>query len=230
MLKKILLNIMKLFKDYSEEEFNNLKKGQLIMTDMFREFDNICRANDLKYWCVGGTLIGAVRHEGWIPHDADIDVGMLESDYKKLEKIIQKNLSKDYWFQNRSTDKYFTSPLVKIRYLHGYYKDYKYKNHHNGLQLDIFTYSEKGKFLKPIIHLKPDIKLIEKDIIFPLKTLKFENILVYVPNNFKKFLTDFFGGCPPPILPIDQQYPHEGRIGFTIPQWMIKKYPELYKN
>ena len=46
----------------------------------------------------------------------------------------------------------------------------------------------------------------------------------------KKFLKDFFGGCPPPILPINQQYSHEGRISFSIPDWMINKYPKLYEK
>ena len=45
----------------SQDERVMLKKGQEIMTDMLREFDNICRSNELKYWCIGGTLIGTVR-------------------------------------------------------------------------------------------------------------------------------------------------------------------------
>ena len=75
-----------------------------------------------------------------------------------------------------------------------------------------------------------EIRNTNKNIIFPLKTLEFENILVYVPNNYKKILLDFFDGFPPPILPANLQYPREGRISFTIPEWMINKYPELYKK
>ena len=55
------------------------------MTDMLRTFDQICHMNDLRYWCVGGTLIGAVRHQGWVPHDADEDVAMLTGDYARLQ-------------------------------------------------------------------------------------------------------------------------------------------------
>ena len=221
---------MKLLKDFSKKELADLQKGQKVMTNMLKEFDNICRTNGLKYWCVGGTLIGTVRHKGWIPHDADIDVAMLESDYKKLQKIIQKKLSKDYWFQDKSTDKYYRSNIGKIRYLYAQYDDYKCQDWHNGLQLDIFVFHEEGNLLNPHMISGNDIKIINKNIIFPLKTLEFENILVYVPNNYKKYLIDFFDGCPPPELPIHQQGPHEGRISFTIPEWMIKKYPELYKK
>jgi len=221
---------MKLLKDYSKKELSDHQKGQKIMTNMLKEFDNICRTNGLKYWCVGGTLIGAVRHKGWIPHDADIDVAMLKSDYEQLQNIIQKKLSKDYWFQDKSTDKYYKSEISKIRYLYAQYDDYKCQSWHNGIQLDIFVFHEEDHLLNPHMELLPDIKIINKDIIFPLKTLVFENIQVYVPNNYKKFLIDFFDGYPPPILPSNQQYPHEGRISFNIPEWMIRKYPELYKN
>jgi phosphorylcholine metabolism protein LicD len=220
---------MKLLKDYSPEELHMHKQGQLIMTDMLKEFDHICRSNGLKYWCVCGTLIGAVRHKGWIPFDADIDVAMLKSDYEKLQNIIQKKLSKDYWFQDKSTDKYYKSNIGKIRYLYAQYDDYKCQNWHNGIQLDIFVFYEEGHLLNPHM-VDSDITIINKDNIFPLKTLEFENIQVYVPNNYKKYLIHFFDGCPPPILPSNQQYPHEGRIVFTIPEWMIKKYPELYKK
>lgn len=94
---------------------------------MLREFDNICRNNNLKYWCVCGTLIGVVRHKGWIPFDADIDIAMLEKDYKKLRNIIQNKLSKDYWFQDKTIDKYYKSEIGKIRYLYALYDDYSRK-------------------------------------------------------------------------------------------------------
>jgi phosphorylcholine metabolism protein LicD len=156
------------------------------MTKMLSEFDNICRTNGLKYWCIGGTLIGAVRHKGWIPHDADVDVAMLESDYKKLKNIIQKNLSKDYWFQDKSTDKYYKSYIGKIRYLYAYYKDDKSNKWHNGIQLDIFVYKEKKNSLIPYC-TDYEIKKISRNMIFPLKELYFENIKVYVPNNYKQY-------------------------------------------
>ena len=179
---------MKLFKDFSKKELVNLQKGQIIMTNMLKEFDNICRTNRLKYWCVGGTLIGAVRHKGWIPHDADIDVAMLKSDYERLQNIIQKNLSKDYWFQNISTDKYYKSYVGKIRYLYAQYDDWKDESWHNGLQLDIFVFKDNhNDILLAPYEGKGDIKSIARNIIFPLKELYFDDVLVYVPNDYKKY-------------------------------------------
>lgn len=224
---------MELFINFSKEELLKFKKGQKIMTNMLKEFDSICRNNGLKYWCVGGTLIGAVRNNGWIPHDGDIDVAMLEYDYDKLQKIIQSHLSKDYWFQNKFRDKYYKSNLGKIRYLYGYYGDYKYKRWYNGLQLDIFVFTEviKGNLLTT----KKNNGFyfgenIIKEMIFPLKEMFFEDIKVYVPNNYKQYCIDAWGGCPPPELPIDKQYPAEGRISFAIPTWIKIMYPHLYLN
>tara|TARA_B100000925_G_C22005152_1_gene473303 strand:+ start:1410 stop:3083 length:1674 start_codon:yes stop_codon:yes gene_type:complete len=224
---------MKLLRNFSNNELCAFQKGQNIMTNILIEFDKICRDNDLEYWCVGGTLIGAVRHKGWIPYDGDIDVAMLESDYKKLQKIIQKNLSKDYWFQDQSTDKYYKSDVGKIRYLYAQYDDYKSQDWHNGIQLDIFVFTEisESNILKTNRnHGFYFGEKIKKQMIFPLKELVFENTKVYVPNNYEQYLINAWGGCPPPMLSDNRQGPHEGRISFTIPDWMTLKYSNLYKN
>jgi len=219
--KIIIKNIL------TKKEKINLKKGQLIMTDMLRLFNKICNENNLKYWCVGGTLIGAVRHKGWIPHDADVDVAMLERDYKVLQLIINKYLPNYYWFQDKITDMYYSSNIGKIRYLNAYYSDCKNKKSHNGLQLDIFVFKEKLEYLVPTIN-SFYFEKINRNMIFPLKELLFEDIKVYVPNKYCEYLINGFGGCPPPELPKEEQYPHEGRITFDVPKWIKDKYPKLY--
>ena len=219
-------------KKLTEEESITLKKGQQVMTNMLREFDKICRDHGLKYWCAGGTLIGTVRHKGWIHHDADIDVGMLESDYITLRHIIQKKLPNDYWFQDKSTDKHYKSRIGKIRYKHALYVDDKARKWHNGLQLDIFVFKKRNNLLIPICCKDADIKKHSLNMIFPLKELVFENIQVYVPNNYEHICIDVWGGYPPPPLPLHKQYPHEGRISFKPADiaWMKKKYRRLYSR
>lgn len=221
---------MKLLKDFSKKELADLQKGQKIMTNMLKEFDNICRTNGLKYWCIGGTLIGAVRHKGWIPHDTDIDVAMLKSDYEQLQNIIQKKLSKDYWFQDKSKDKYYKLNIGKIRYLYAQYDDWKDESWHNGLQLDIFPNTLKNGILTYTPPIPYHKKLYSYNLIFPLKEMVFEGIKVYVPNQVEKYCRDTWRDYQPRELSIDKQYPHEGRISFTIPNWMKVKYPSLYKK
>ena len=64
-------------------------KWNAIITDVFRKFIEICKENDLSYFCCGGTAIGAIRHQGMIPWDDDIDVFMPRPDYDKFIKIAQ---------------------------------------------------------------------------------------------------------------------------------------------
>ena len=227
-------NFSNIPKKLTPSDWKNLKKGQKIMTGMLKYFDNICRTNKLKYWCVGGTLLGAIRHSGWIPFDADIDLAMLEDDYLKISKIFKSNLPDDYWFQDKTTDKsYKHNYLGKIRYLYAHYQDDTDPTSiHKGLQLDIFVFRKnKTNILKaPWENPNGDIKSLNKNIIFPLKELVFENIKVYVPNNYKKYSIDSWGDFPPKELPLSEQYPHEGRISFSVPDYMIKNYSHLYPN
>ena len=58
--------------------------------NILREFDSFCKDNELGYMLVYGTLLGAVRHNGFIPWDDDIDVGMLSEDYVKLDQIAKE--------------------------------------------------------------------------------------------------------------------------------------------
>lgn len=66
-----------------------LRQLQLALLSMLIEFDFVCKKYDLKYWLDGGSLLGAVRHKGFIPWDDDIDCGMMRCDYQKLLQIFQ---------------------------------------------------------------------------------------------------------------------------------------------
>jgi phosphorylcholine metabolism protein LicD len=213
----------------TKEEKDNLKLGQQKMTEMLRYFDKICRKHDLKYWVCGGTLIGASRHKGWIPHDADIDVCMTDSDFRILEGNIQNELPSEMWFQSINTDPLYTCPpplLGKIRNLSYCYIDCGDRKWHNGIQLDIFVYTENNGILDIVPH-SHGIFPMKYDGVFPLKELTFEGINVYVQNNYIDFLKEVWGGYPPPELPMKDRYPHEGRIGKT-QNWIKDKYPLLY--
>ena len=98
---------------YSEEELLKLQTTEL---EMLIEFDRICRKHDIKYSLESGTLLGAIRHEGFIPWDDDIDVTMLRSEYRKFRRAAKKDLDKTRFFlQDRWSDRYYRWGYPKFR-------------------------------------------------------------------------------------------------------------------
>jgi len=225
--------------DYADklsiEDIKNLKEGQRKMTHMLKVFDKICRKHNLKYWCTSGTLIGVLRHKGWIPWDADLDVAMLEEDIE-----IFKNVSKDelklnnLWLQDKETDSNYTHTHTKIRELSSCYlncQDGLYM--HNGLQLDIFPYKYNKELnrLNSFVKFR-DLKDYDYDLIFPRKEAYFENIKVYIPNKFKEYSKLNWTDYPPPMIPKDKRYFHEGNkiTPFKTCNHHYKLYPDMYKQ
>lgn len=76
----------------------DLRRVQLIQLELLTEFDRICRKNGLKYNISFGTLLGAVRHKGFIPWDDDIDVTMPWKDYAKLDEAIKNDLDGEKYY------------------------------------------------------------------------------------------------------------------------------------
>lgn len=85
-----------------------LRKVQLIQLEMLREVDRICRKHDIHYNIIAGTLLGAVRHKGFIPWDDDADVALLRPEYDKFREVCETELDKErFYFQDhRNTPGY----------------------------------------------------------------------------------------------------------------------------
>lgn len=83
--------------------------------DILKKFDEICKKHGLRYFLEAGTLLGAIRHHGFIPWDDDIDVSMPRKDYEKLIKIGAQEFSSPYYFQYITTDNKYPGLHVKIR-------------------------------------------------------------------------------------------------------------------
>jgi lipopolysaccharide cholinephosphotransferase len=92
-----------------------LRQAQLVMLRLLRTFHAICEEEGLRYWLDAGTLLGAVRHGGFIPWDDDVDVLMPREDYLRFCAIAPSALPFDMFFQSPDTDPGFVCPWVKIR-------------------------------------------------------------------------------------------------------------------
>jgi choline-phosphate cytidylyltransferase len=212
------------------EQLVHLREGQKKMTGLFREFDRICRKYDIKYWCKGGTMIGVVRHKGWIPWDGDVDIGMLESDYEMF-KTKAFELPSNMFFQNIDNDPFYTvKGIYKIRDINSYYSNKKYP-WHDGLQLDIFvhTLSEKNMIIPVHNGRHGDLGEHMYDDIFPLATGQFEDLVVYIPGNYVGICKQFWKDFPPKVLDVINRKPHEGNmISDKAHEQDVKNYPHLY--
>ena len=69
---------------------NNDHELKRIQIEMFCEFIKICENNNITYFLLGGSCLGAIRHKGYIPWDDDIDVGIPRHDYDRFLQIAQK--------------------------------------------------------------------------------------------------------------------------------------------
>ena len=132
-----------------------LRKLQLTELEILLELDRVCRKHNLRYYVVGGTLIGAVRHKGFIPWDDDIDVSMPRKDFDKLCKIAKDEFGSKYFLQSRKTDKNCYFHYAKLRKEGTYFGEDKFEHTplHKGIFMDIF----------PLDYI-PDNKLVQKFI------------------------------------------------------------------
>lgn len=118
----------------------SLRAIQTQELEILVEFRRICEENKLKYYITAGTLLGAVRHKGFIPWDDDIDVAMPIRDYKKFARICRRTLSGSFFLQNTASDRQYPFYFCKIRKNSTFVNDPFLKNLaiHKGLYIDIF--------------------------------------------------------------------------------------------
>ena len=92
-----------------------LRRQQLRMLEILLEVDKICQKHDIPYWLSSGTLIGALRHDGFIPWDDDLDIEMMRSDYLRLMKVLPSELPEWLALQNDQTDPNYFYFYAKVR-------------------------------------------------------------------------------------------------------------------
>lgn len=119
-------------------EGSTLRRAQLRMLYILQEVDKICRRHGIEYFLDGGSLIGAVRHGGFIPWDDDLDIAIMLKDYKRLRRLLVKELPEDLVLQDLRTDRNYPLLICKVRDRKSYFEDKEHGNlKENGIFLDI---------------------------------------------------------------------------------------------
>lgn len=134
---------------------NDLRKLQLIELETLKEVLRICEKHDLKYFMVYGTLLGALRHNGYIPWDDDMDIAMPEEDYDRFIQYAKEELKPEFFLHCLDTDPRYFPNAIRIRrndttFLPNVYCGADFV--HNGVWIDVF----------PLHYAKSDNSLAEK--------------------------------------------------------------------
>ncbi|MBQ0079892.1 MAG: LicD family protein [Eubacterium sp.] len=95
-------------------ENKDIKNTQRILMGIVMAFDKVCQDNDIEYFLAGGTTLGAVRHEGFLPWDDDVDLYMKASVWEANKEIIRDSLPEKYGLVCDEFDEYYDNPVIRI--------------------------------------------------------------------------------------------------------------------
>ena len=121
---------------YMDRECELLHRCLLIIA---KEIKRICDENGIQYFLIGGTLLGAVRHHGFIPWDDDLDIGMLREDYNRFIDACKTDLNPKFVLCSLGTEKEYNRPFAKLRLKDTYFPDQgQSEKIYGGIFVDIF--------------------------------------------------------------------------------------------
>ena len=169
------------------------------------EFDRLCTKYNIAYMLSSGTLLGAIRHQGFIPWDDDIDVCMTREAYDQFKAIALLELDGEMFFQDRFTDKDYFHAFAKLRLNNTVLKEQSsaHLRAHQGVWLDIF----------PMDHIPDDLNLRNKQktkvsiyhklislmlYTFPTEEKGIKNLIKHIMYRFNKLtfrLNPFISYC-----------------------------------
>jgi lipopolysaccharide cholinephosphotransferase len=152
------------FPDVRETGETKLRQSQLVMLRLLKIFDYLCRKHEIQYFLTGGSLLGAIRHNGFIPWDDDLDISLTAENYLKFVEKAANELPSDIFFQNYDTDPYYRKTDPIDARLRDKYSSYRRKNGnnkwHEGLQVDISIFHKA--YLPHSIFIVLENKILNK--------------------------------------------------------------------
>lgn len=189
--------------DYLTLQDTELKKVHKELLSLLIEVDRICGKYDIPYYLSYGTLIGAVRHKGFIPWDDDLDIQMLRKDYDRFCEVCKQELDgKKFFLQTQKTDKHYNWVYGKLRLKNTSFirAGQEHIKQHDGMFLDILPLDNM-----PVNKCKHKIALfickLCRKVLWSQVGKKAESnnimrmlykVLSFIPRSFAIFIFEFF--------------------------------------
>lgn len=137
----------------------SMKQIWAVELDLLLEFQRICAKHELRYFAFGGTMLGAIRHHGFIPWDDDIDVAMPMNDYTRLQDIAKNEIAEPYCLQTPYLDPGSYFSFMKLRNSQTTFmsKVFQAQTFNQGAFIDIF----------PLVECPPEKMKEQREKIYP---------------------------------------------------------------
>lgn len=118
----------------------DIRPLQMVCLEILKEIDRVCEKHKILYWLEGGSMLGAVRHHGFIPWDDDLDIAMFRDDYNRFLKVAPQELKSDYFLQTEETDPDYPLFFAKVRKNNTFLDEKQLSQFqiHRGIFVDIF--------------------------------------------------------------------------------------------